>query len=165
MSCRKFERLIVDYVTNELKGPEAAKLEKHLKTCTECRETLAEYKNVLVKTRELQAPVYGEEFWTAKLKEIKGYQPQRQRKFFLKPAVLSASALLVFVILFTVFIHNGGKEARQPVVKRTGYALVLNELPYPEDTLMDMIEYIDDESAEQLLNILFKNNSLSAHIR
>jgi predicted anti-sigma-YlaC factor YlaD len=165
MDCREFERMIVDYVTKELKGPDVKNLEEHLKTCNKCRKTLEEYRNLLGKMRELQAPVYGEEFWEARLKEIKNCQPRRQKRFFLKPAVLSTCTLLVIISLFTFFIHNRGKGTKHPVVSRNGYETVLSELPYTEETLMDMIEYIDDDSASKLLNIIFENNSLSVHIR
>lgn len=165
MSCRKYEKLIVDYLTNELTGPVAERLEEHLKTCKDCKDTLAEYRNVLAKTKELQAPVYGPEFWSAKLNEIKNYQPQRQRKSLLKPVILSASALLVFAVLFARVFHTGENRMVKPQALRNNYAMALNELPYPEETLMDMVDYIDDDSAAQLLNILFENNLLSTHIK
>jgi predicted anti-sigma-YlaC factor YlaD len=165
MDCREFEKIIIEYVTGELKGTEVEKLEEHLKTCKECRKTLEEYRNLLEKTKELQSPVYDEKFWEAKLKEVKNYKLQTQRRFSLKPAVLSACAFLVIATLFTLFIHNRGGEAKYPVVSRNGYTLVLSELPYTEETLMNMIDYIDDDSASKLLNILFENNSLSPYLR
>jgi len=164
MSCRKYERLIVYYLGNELKEPEAQRLEEHIKACEDCRKSLAEYRSILAETKELRAPVYTDEFWTAKLNELRNRPPQRQRRALLKPVILSASALAVIAVLAVkIFGPGENRMAESPI--RNQYAVVLNELPYPEDTLLKMVDYIDDESAEKLLNIILENNLMSAHIR
>jgi|GEM_PF-1188672 len=164
MSCRKYERLIVYYLGNELKEPEAERLEEHIKACEDCRKSLAEYRSILAETKELRAPAYGEEFWTARLNEVKKHMPQRKQRALLKPVILSASALAVIAVLAVKIFGPGESMIARPPIKNQ-YAVVLNELPYPEDTLLKMVDYIDDESAEKLLNIILENNLMSAHIR
>jgi anti-sigma factor RsiW len=39
-ACREFEASLEDYLEGELRGPEAARLSDHLKTCARCRAAL-----------------------------------------------------------------------------------------------------------------------------
>jgi anti-sigma factor RsiW len=39
-ACREFEASLEDYLEGELRGPEAARLSEHLKTCARCRAAL-----------------------------------------------------------------------------------------------------------------------------
>jgi anti-sigma factor RsiW len=157
--------MIIDFAAGELKGGDAERLETHMESCEGCRQALAMYKNIIAETKAMPAPVYSEEFWSAKLNEIKGCRPQRRRVSFMKPAILSGCAVLLFGILFARFFH-GGRDAtvKSPAVKNN-YAIVLNELPYPEDTLIEMVDHIDEDSAEEILNMLFANNLLASHVR
>lgn len=155
---RKYEKLMVDYLMNELSASEVEKLKEHIKNCKNCRENFAEYKSVLTRVKELESPVYNQEFWTAKLSEVKNYQPQRHKRSFLEFAIASVSVAVVFVVLFV--FARGFKPEENRMVKtspRDKYTIILSGLPYPEDTLLEMVDYIDDDSAEKLLSIIFEN--------
>lgn len=164
MGCRKREKLIVDCLTGELKGTQALKLEEHLKTCEDCRKTLAEYSGLLAETRELREPVYDGTFWTARLNEVKNHEPRRQFRSFLRPMFISVFALaLLAVFALKIFGPDDNKLITPPA--NNCFVTELDELPYPEDTLMAMVDYMDDDSVEKLLNIILENNLMSAHIR
>ncbi len=156
MGCMEFERMIVDYLSKELGKEEKELLENHLKVCDECSNSLDEYKNILCAAKGIATPFPDENFWTARLKEISGYRPRRT--FLLKPVILVTS-LLLLVSLFIARVPNDRKV--RTVGKGNGYSLVLHKLPYSEDRILDKIEFVDDASAAEVLDVLFETNNVS----
>lgn len=155
MGCTESEKRIVDYLAGELNVSEREHMEVHIKICGECAKILEEYRSVLTAVKEIETPVPGEDFWTAGLKEVKNYRPAG--RFVLKPVILIAGLTLV-VSFFASRISNEGRMKTAGV--KNNYTLVLHRLPYTEDIILDNIDYVDDASAKEVLNVLFENGNV-----
>ncbi|MBN1445998.1 MAG: zf-HC2 domain-containing protein [Candidatus Omnitrophica bacterium] len=155
MKCKEHEERIVDYLAGELSAAERERMEAHIKICGECTKALEEYRNVLSAAKEIEIPVPSEDYWTAGLEEVKNYRPSG--RFILKPVILIAGLVLA-VSFFASRISNDGREKTAGV--KNNYTLVLHRLPYTEDALLDNIEYVDDASAGEVLNVLFENGNV-----
>jgi len=155
MGCTESEKRIIDYLAGELSAAEMERMEAHIKICGECAKALEEYRSVLSAAKEIETPVPGEDFWTAELQEVKNYRPAR--RFVLKPVILIASLILA-VSFFASRISNDGRVKTEGL--KNNYALVLQRLPYSEDILLDTIDYVDNDSAGEVLNVLFENGNV-----
>jgi len=150
MVCKRYERLLVDYLAGELSQAEQEAVKGHLKECSKCAGLFEEYRNLLEKSRQIDISVPEWQVWEKKLSEIKAVHPYRIR--LLKPAVAMVSLLLLISVFFVRMTDNEkGKVAR---TGKNGYGIVLTKLPYPEKTILENIEYIDEESASKLLDVV-----------
>jgi len=150
MVCKRYERLLVDYLAGELSQSEQEAVRDHLKECSKCTDLLEEYRDILEKSRQIDVSIPEWQVWEKKLAEIKAVQPYRIH--LLKPAVVMISLLLLISLFFVRVPNNGkGKVAK---VSKNGYGIVLTKLPYPEKTILENIEYIDEESASKILDVV-----------
>lgn len=154
MVCRKYERLMVDYLAGELTQAETNMLMAHLKICPDCARSFEEYREVIEKSKSIDIPVPELDVWEKKLSEIKAGYPFPHRIHLLKPVSIFA-ALLLIVSLFFARVTSNGKGNKVIVRNKNGYGIVLTSLPYPEKTILEKIEYIDEESASEILKIVF----------
>ncbi len=67
----------------------------------------------------------------------------------------AVTVVLLFIFLFRPFsLFDGNKM----VAENNKGDMAFNTLSFSEERLLEIIDYIDEKSAEDLLDILFKNN-------
>ena len=68
----------------------------------------------------------------------------------------AVTVVLLFIFLFRPFSLFDGNKIM--VAENNKGHTALNTFSFPEERLLEIIDYIDEKSAEELLDILFKNN-------
>lgn len=152
MACRRYERLMVDYLAGELSQAEIEMLMTHLKVCPDCAISFKGYKEVISKSKSINISVPESYVWEKKLVEIKA--EKRHRIHLLKPIGVIATLVLVMSLFFGRVINNGKDKLVVNRINKNGYGIVLTKLPYSENTILERIEHIDEESASEILKIV-----------
>jgi hypothetical protein len=112
MRCHKAQRLLLDYIGDELSREKRAEVEQHLKGCWACQAELARLQRVWDDLARQALPQKGEEFWqgfTARvMREVRRGRPMpAERKaplFFpgwrvLLPAAAAAAGIIIAVLV------------------------------------------------------------------
>jgi hypothetical protein len=112
MRCHKVQRLLPDYIGNELSLKNRGEIEQHLKECPKCQTELAALHGVWEGLARHALPQKGEEFWQGftkqVMREVKKKRPiaveQKMPLFFpgwkvLLPAAAAAAAIIMAVIV------------------------------------------------------------------
>ncbi|MCM8777087.1 MAG: zf-HC2 domain-containing protein [Candidatus Omnitrophica bacterium] len=163
MVCRrKYERLMVDLLAGELTEVETEMLMAHIKGCPKCAGLFKEYKGVIEKSKSIEVSVPESDVWEKKLLEIKIPRPHRAGIKILKPAAVLVS-LLLLVSLFFVKMPDNRKDKVVLKTSKNGYGMVLTKLPYTEECLLERIDYIDEESASEILEIVLDTPTFSIY--
>lgn len=158
MVCKRYERLIIDLIAGELSLSEQEKVKKHLKECPECARLFEEYRDILEKVKDIEIPVPDAYVWERKLVEIK--EGHRKRISILKPAAAFAVLVLVITLFFVRMSNNGSDKTVVRKINKNGYGIVLTKLPCSEETIIEMTDYMDDESASKILDIVLETPTL-----
>lgn len=153
MLCKRYERLMVDYLAGELTQAEKEMVMEHLKGCHKCAELFEEYREVIEKSRSIEIPVPEGYVWEKKLAEIRAGQPLRH-VHILKPIGVFAALLLIISLFFAKVPNNGKGNVVVRNTNKNGYGIVLPKLPCSEGTLLKRIDYIDEESASEIMDIV-----------
>lgn len=148
---------MVDCLAGELSQKEKDNLMAHIKECYNCARLFEDYRDIIERSKSIDITVPGLDVWEKKLTEIKAYRPRHIQIF--KPAFALVS-LLILVSLFFVRITNNGKEKGVFNSGKNGYGIVLTKLPYPEQIIFERIDYIDEESASEILHIVLDTPTL-----
>lgn len=153
MLCKEYEHLMVDYLAGELSHTEKTMLMAHISKCPECAELFTEYRRVITESKRIDIPFPDVGAWEKMLPAIKETRSHRIR--ILKP-VVALGVMFVIVSLFFVRLTDNGKNGVAiNIAGNNGYGAVLSVLPYPETSFLDRIEDIDDESASDILELVF----------
>lgn len=115
MRCHRIQRLLPDYIGDELSLKKREQIEKHLKECLNCREELAAFQGVWDHLAQQALPQKGEEFWqgfTARvMREVKKKRPRpaEQKTLLLFPGwkVLLPAAAAAAAIIMAVIVSKG----------------------------------------------------------
>jgi len=156
MNCKKCKYYMVDYLVGELGDSEKQEIDMHLEKCKRCRHNFTEYQSVIIKSKSIPAPVFDDAFWEQRLRELGNYK--KNRRFRLLPVIVTSAVtvVLLFIFLFRPFSLFDGNKIM--VAENNKGNTVFNTLSFSEERLLEIIDYIDEKSAEDLLDILFKNN-------
>ena len=155
MNCKKCKYYMVDYLVGELGDSEKQEIDMHLEKCKRCRHNFTEYQSVIIKSKSIPVPVFDDAFWEQRLRELGSYK--KDRRLRLLPVIITSAVtvVLLFIFLFRQFsLFDGNKMVAENNKGHTA----LNTFSFPEERLLEIIDYIDEKSAEELLDILFKNN-------
>jgi hypothetical protein len=108
MRCHRVQRLLPDYIGDELSLKKREEVAEHLEECLNCREELAAFQGVWDDLALQTLPQKGEEFWqgfTARvMREVKKKRPERKTPLLfpgwrvLLPAAGVAAAVIAVVI-------------------------------------------------------------------
>ncbi|MCM8830392.1 MAG: zf-HC2 domain-containing protein [Candidatus Omnitrophica bacterium] len=153
MECKRYERLIVDYLAGELSQADSERVKAHLRECTLCTKIFEEYKELIEKSKKIEVSIPETDVWEKKLTEIKMFRPHRSGIKILKPAAVLVS-LLLLISLFFVKIPDNGRGKVVLKTSKNGYDVVLTKLPYSEECLLEKIDYIDEETASEILSVI-----------
>lgn len=111
MRCSKVKKLISDYIDNELTSKQTEVLEKHLKECPGCRQTLEDFKKIAEKSGKLKEISPPEWSWMRIKARIGSQSKSTQLKlknrwdWLRTPAFrLTAALLMVAVVAGVVLI-------------------------------------------------------------
>lgn len=149
MKCKKVEKNILDFI--EGKGKEEEKIKEHLEKCKRCKNLYNDFLLILNNSAKLTVPSYNENFWRERIKYIKekNYSPIKLKPVF---AGISIVSLFFLTFLFTkINTYNLKKSTFTSKIE------VLNhELPFSEEEIIQYVEYIKEEEAEKILDVIFK---------
>ena len=115
MRCHRVQKLLPDYIGDELSATQREHVEEHLKACPDCRAELAALQGVWEGLAKQPLPQKGEEFWegftTGVMREVRRKRPipEQKRSPFLFPGwkVLLPAAATVAVIIVGVITFKG----------------------------------------------------------
>lgn len=124
MSCQTIEELLALYLDDALTPTERQRVEQHLADCSDCRDTLAELRQMQLDLRALPLPPLPANFRDDLLQRV-AKQPRKQPVWrFLAPRLGSLAASLLVVLLVSnlyLFPHywpqqSPADDATQPRV-------------------------------------------------
>jgi len=155
MKCDRFKRYMVDYFAGELGGAKKEEMEKHLESCSSCRRDFADYKAVFNNARLFHEPVHDMMFWENRLREVLSHKREKKPALKLVFALSAAAAILLAV----VFKYLSVSVPEQKIAGKGGKTLVVKRsLPYSEERLLEMANYLDEKSAAEMLDILVEKD-------
>ncbi|MCX7917437.1 MAG: hypothetical protein N2589_04850 [bacterium] len=149
MKCKKIEKRILDFI--EQKINKKGEIEKHIEKCEKCRNLYNNFLFILKNSKKIQFPLPDENFWRSKLNiflERKSYHVK------IKSLCVSVTAILViFLATFFTKIYNINSKK---YISGGKIEILNHELPLHEEDIIQFIDYIDEEEAEKILDVIFK---------
>jgi len=116
MRCHRVQRLLPDYIGDELSLKKRERVERHFEGCPDCREALAALQGVLDGFAHQSLPQKGEAFWGGFTREVmagikkKRWIPVEQKTPLLLPGwrVLLPAAGAAAAVIVAVIVLKGG---------------------------------------------------------
>ncbi|HOL21853.1 MAG TPA: zf-HC2 domain-containing protein [bacterium] len=161
MVCKRYERLMVDYLAGELSQVDRERVRAHLRECASCANLFEEYREVIEKSKRIEVSIPEPDVWERKLSEIKAFRPHRIVIRIIKPAAVLVSLLIVS--LFFARMTDNGKNRVAVRTGKNGYGIVLTRLPYSEKSILEKIDYIDEESASEILSVVLDTPTITLY--
>jgi predicted anti-sigma-YlaC factor YlaD len=159
MKCNEIREMLPDLAAG-FTAP-VAEVNDHLRSCTDCAETLNEFRQTMALLDEWQTPEPSPYFDTrlqARLREEAAKQPVSWLAWLRRP-VLAASIAIALVAGTTLFIeHRDGGQVPGPITPGTAVS-DLQVLDVNHDVLSDS----DPDSAASLLDDLQVQNDVNAN--
>ncbi|MBW2038641.1 MAG: zf-HC2 domain-containing protein [Deltaproteobacteria bacterium] len=115
MRCHKVEKLLPDYIGDELSAEQRRQIDQHIEGCPNCRNSLGMLRKIWDGLAHQPLPQRGEEFWQeftrGVMREIRGGQtmPSKEKRGFALPGwrfFLPAAAALLIIV--GVIVLKGG---------------------------------------------------------
>jgi len=166
MLCRKFEEKIVDLLFGEVGEKEKKQLLSHIKECEKCRSKYKEIKMIIEESKKIEVPIFTPEWWDEKRKVIMEQLPESRKNFRIKKKVVFALVSLFFIFSISVFFlinHNENIVKKVEVnyytfndISSTNISSIDNILPFSENEILKMADYMKDSDAEEVLKIILK---------
>ena len=166
MLCKKFEEKIVDLIFGEVSEEEKKQLLSHIKECEKCRNKYNEIKMIIEESKKIEVPTFTSEWWDEKRKIIMEQLPESRKNFRIKKKVVFALVSLFFIFSISVFFlinHNGNIVKKVEVnyytfndISSTNISSIDNILPFSENEILKMVDYMKDSDAEEVLKIILR---------
>lgn len=166
MLCKKFEEKIVDLIFSEVGEEEEKQLLSHIKECEKCRNRYNEIKMIIEESKKIEVPVFAPEWWDEKRKVIMEQLPDNRKNFRIKKKVVFSLVLLLFIFSLSIFFfinHNENiakKEGTNYYTFNTLSSPTFSSpdsiLPFSEDEILKMADYMKDSDAEEVLKIILR---------
>jgi|GEM_PF-2117857 hypothetical protein len=151
MKCKNIEKNILDFI--EGKGKETERIKEHLEECEKCRKLYNDFLLILNNSTKIDVPHYDENYWGEKFKYI---QEKSSFRIKLKPVFTGISLVLIFFSTFLfirIYTSNFKKSASTSSEK---IELLSHNLPFGEEEIFQYVDYIKEEEAEKILDVIFK---------
>jgi len=161
MRCRKAQRYISRSIDGELAGRKACRLERHLKTCGECRALVEDLRTIAGGVAKLDAPEPSDNVWKRiraglaaadKNPSRAGLDPARRPLFGLGvPALRYAGVAALAVVLVVSGVVIGLRLGRQglPVGPEAGEKYTLAKLDEAERYYQQAIKSLSEAFASE----------------
>jgi len=166
MLCKKFEEKIVDLIFGEVGEEEKKQLLSHIKECEKCRNKYNEIRMIIEESKRIEVPTFTSEWWDEKRKVIMEQLPENRKNFRIKKKVVFTLVSLFFIFSISVFFLINHNENIVKKVEVNYYTFnVLSSptfsspdsiLPFSEDEILKMADYMKDSDAEEVLKIILK---------
>ena len=170
MTCNDFERLLDDYLDDELLEDERQLLEKHLDTCLPCNRTLKQLRSLIDAARELPAEIEPEKpLWpgiesriaAATDADAVGARTQATSIRFWQWASLAAAAVLVLAISLPQLLERQPLQPATDIASSRADAEATAMLARSEDGVLlprsDLLTVLEEKrsalSAEEFLSL------------
>ncbi len=161
MRCRKAQEYISRSVDGELAGGEAARLERHLESCGECRALLEDFRKIVGGATELERPEPSDRVWrnirtglaAADVKPlVEGISLEPRPSFGLGSLSLryaGVAALAIVLVVSGVVIGTRLGRPRLPVGPEAGEKYTLAKLDEAEGYYQQAIKSLAEAFASQ----------------
>jgi len=166
MLCKKFEEKIVDLIFGEVREEEKKQLLSHIKECEKCRNKYNEIKMIIEESKKIEVPSFTPEWWNEKRKVIMEQLPESRKNFRIKKRVVFALVSLLFIFSISVFFLTNHNEniVKKPEVNYYTFNILSsssisspdNILPFSENEILKMVDYMKDSEAEEVLKIILR---------
>lgn len=157
MACQKISYYLDDFLSGRLHPAERGEMEKHVATCSECKELLEQDKKLLAILKFSATPDPGEEYWLNLEKSILSRtvdsQPTtgiQEREFSRKTAWRYIPALAAVIILLMISISSntrlaGNQSARDEMAMQYVYdAGIIGSYHYESSRSENAVELLPD---------------------
>jgi anti-sigma factor RsiW len=185
MRCHRVNRLLPDYIGDELSLKKRAAVEQHLEQCPACKAELAALQEVWEGLIRQELPVKGEEFWqgftTRVMREVKKKRPmpEEHRTPLLFPGwkVLLPAAGVAAAVIAAVIVLKGGPGPGQGPGVLPGERETVAEVTQPfsvaplaaededlfngDEDLAGQLDTLNERELEQFDRLLSARYSLS----
>ncbi len=166
MLCKKFEEKIVDLIFGEVGEEEKKQLLSHIENCEKCRNKYNEIKMIIEESKKIEVPVFTSEWWDEKREVILERVPQGRKNFRIKKKVVFSLVSLLFIFSLSIFFfinHNENIAKKKGttyytfnVLSSTTISSPDSILPFSEDEILKMADYMKDSDAEEVLKIILR---------
>lgn len=117
MRCSKVKKMISDYIDNELTSKQTEAMEKHLKECPECRQTMKNFRKIVEKSGKLVEINPPEWSWMRIKARIGSPSKSTQLKFknrwiWLRTPAFRLTAAILVVAVVTGFVMIGLRSSQ-----------------------------------------------------
>jgi hypothetical protein len=132
-----------EYVDGDLADAERLELERHLETCSSCRTTLTELKDVIARARRLEDVPPGRDLWPVVARS--GGRPSRRVSISFVE-LLAASVFIAFVSGLTVWVITGRGPVTPPppVPESAGVVSVSTGAATYDRAVAELLQSIDE---------------------
>lgn len=134
MSCERWEPLLSRYIDGELEGEEVSSVEKHIESCTACREELASFRELshMLSTRTEPDPFFVSRF-RARRDEVLGGDATWLfwRRVAVRLYPLATAAVLAAAAVILLSPEDPGMEELELQALGDGIIVVSEDGPYP----------------------------------
>ena len=161
MSCKKFEKKLVDLINKELNKKEEEQILKHLEKCEKCKNKYDELKMVIEKSKEVDIPVLPSSWWDSRENSIFKV-PVKEKRHIFKRRFVFALISIIFVFSLSLFFFKSPKQSIVKNKENNKYSFyydvlfLRDNLSLNENEILQMVDYLEEDEAEKILDSLLK---------
>lgn len=143
MNCKNAEKLIMNYMDNTLSSSEAEKLNKHLKTCNECKEAFDMYETMLTSFENIEIELAPDNFEETLMVKISAISPAYTTQKGISADGVNSIVWGTFTVVFgTGIMLNMYKEPLMNYIVQNEYIAEFYQSISPIGNLI--AQYIND---------------------
>ncbi|HOV22026.1 MAG TPA: zf-HC2 domain-containing protein [Candidatus Ratteibacteria bacterium] len=161
MSCKKFEKKLVDLINKELNKKEEEQILKHLEKCERCKNKYDELKMVIEKSKKIDIPVLPSSWWDSRENSIFEV-PVKEKRHIFKRRFVFALISIIFVFSLSLFFFKSPKQSIVKNEENNKYSFyydvlfLQDNLSLNENEILQMVDYLEEDEAEKILDSLLK---------
>jgi len=161
MSCKKFEKKLVDLINKELNKKEEEQILKHLEKCEKCKNKYDELKMVIEKSKKIDIPVFPSSWWDSRENSIFEV-PVKEKRHIFKRRFVFALISIIFVFSLSLFFFKSPKQSIVKNEENNKYSFyydvlfLRDNLSLNENEILQMVDYLEEDEAEKILDSLLK---------
>jgi len=161
MSCKKFEKKLVDLINKELNKKEEEQILKHLEKCEKCKNKYDELKMVIEKSKKIDIPILPSSWWDSRKNSIFEI-PVKEKRHIFKRRFVFALISIIFVFSLSLFFFKSPKQSIVKNKENNKYSFyydvlfLRDNLSLNENEILQMVDYLEEDEAEKILDSLLK---------